>query len=223
MDIGYQRVPGMSIVGLTSGAIRTSSTRDPTQGGYTLYQWLFAKSLGTDPQEGTITSAELLLNDTGSNNISFIVGELITVYTRPENTHNHNGTYYLHNYRIVDPLGGHQLGEITVSCLTGDVTPTPTPTATHTPTPTVSLTPTNTVTPTVTITPTITITPSPTRNGLTFIPLCNPGTMPISFGTEDFCSDNSNVYSMQLPINNYIYPNTLRQPPPNAYSGIICD
>jgi photosystem II stability/assembly factor-like uncharacterized protein len=104
----YQRITGMSIVGLTSGAIRTSSTRAPIP-----YQWTFIKLLGPSPQEGTITSPELLVNDAGSNNISFIIGERITVYTTTMN--NHNGTYYLHNYRIVDSPDG-QLGEITVSC-----------------------------------------------------------------------------------------------------------
>ena len=40
---------------------------------------------------------------------------------------------------------------------------------------------------------------------------------------QDLCSSSDKVYSMQLPINNYIYPNTLRPPPLNTYSGIICD
>jgi hypothetical protein len=39
---------------------------------------------------------------------------------------------------------------------------------------------------------------------------------------QDICSFSNKVYSMQLPINNYIYPNTLRPPPLNTYSGIIC-
>jgi len=133
VPVYYQRITGLSIVGLTSGAIRTSSARLPIK-----YQWMFDKPLGTNQQQGTITSAELLVNDAGSNNISFIIGERITVNVGAQDGKNHNGTYYLHNYRTVEQPEG-QLGEITVSCSQlSQTTLTPTPTATlqQTPTPT---------------------------------------------------------------------------------------
>ncbi len=153
--VGYQREAGMSIVGLTSGAIRTSSTTR-TEGQY---QWTFIKALGPNPQQGTITSAELFVNDAGSNNIPFIIGERITVYTMALNIQNHNGTYYLHNYRIIDSPDG-QLGEITVSCSQlSQTTLTPTPTATLQQTPT----PTATLQQTATPTATLQQTPTPTK------------------------------------------------------------
>jgi hypothetical protein len=126
---GYQSVSGITISGLTSGALRISTGNDCTFN--CPEQWSFDVISGV-PLKATIITQELITGGDG-NTTPFIVGEQIQVFTLESNTNRHNGTYNLLNYEVIND-GFNNLGVLTVSC---EVEPTPTATpAAPTPTPT---------------------------------------------------------------------------------------
>ena len=130
-SIGYQLVSGITISGLTSGALRIS-----TGSGCTLNcpeQWSFDVISGV-PLKATIRTQELITGGNG-NTTPFIIGEQVQVFTTEQNTNKHNGIYNLISYEELN-----NLGVLTLSC---EVEPTPTATpAAPTTTPTTTQTPT---------------------------------------------------------------------------------